>query len=38
MTNDQICEYYDQNPNLTLSQLAQLTGKTIAQLKTILMG
>jgi hypothetical protein len=38
MTNDQICEYYDSHPNLTLAQLAQLTGKTIAQLKIILMG
>jgi hypothetical protein len=38
MTNQAICEYYDSNPNLTLAQLAQLTGKTIAQLKTILMG
>jgi hypothetical protein len=38
MTNAQICEYYDSHPDLTLSQLSQLTGKTIAQLKTILMG
>lgn len=38
MTNNEICEYYDSNPNLTLAQLAQLTGKTIAQLKIILMG
>jgi len=38
MTNQDICEFYDSHPNLTLAQLAQLTGKTIAQLKIILMG
>jgi len=38
MKNQDICEFYDSHPNLTLAQLAQLTGKTIAQLKIILMG
>ncbi len=38
MTNKQICELYDQNPNMTLKELSQITGLTIAKLKTILMG
>jgi hypothetical protein len=38
MTNEQITDYYDTHPNITLSQLSAITGKTIAQLKTILMG
>ena len=36
MTNQQICDFYDNNPNLTLTQLAQMTGLTVDQLKTIL--
>lgn len=38
MTNDEICDLYDTNPNMTLAELARLTGKTIAELKRILMG
>lgn len=36
MTNQQICDFYDNNPNLTLAQLAQLTRLSVDQLKTIL--
>jgi hypothetical protein len=38
MTNAQIIEYYDSHLNLTLSELSKITGKTIKELKTILMG
>lgn len=38
MTNQQICEMYDSYPNLTLAQLSSITGKSVAQLKQILMG
>lgn len=38
MNNDEIREFYDLNPNLTLSQLARLTGKSVSKLKSILMG
>jgi hypothetical protein len=38
MSNDQIREFYDLNPNLTLKQLSNITGLTIDQLKKILMG
>jgi len=37
MNDDQIRQFYDSNLNLTLAQLSQLTGKTIQQLKTILL-
>jgi hypothetical protein len=37
-TDEEINEYYDQNPNLLLSQLARMTGKTVEELKKILMG
>lgn len=36
MTNQQICNFYDNNPNLTLAQLAQITRLSVDQLKTIL--
>lgn len=36
MTNQQICNFYDNNPNLTLAQLAQMTRLSVDQLKTIL--
>ena len=38
MTDAQIRRYYDQHPDLTLKLLSEMTGKTIKQLKTILMG
>jgi len=38
MTNEEIIEFYDMHPNLTLSQLSKITGKTVAVLKQILMA
>jgi len=38
MTNEQIRDFYNQNLNMTLKELSQITGLTIAKLKTILMG
>jgi hypothetical protein len=38
MTRAEIIEYYDSNPNLTLKQLSAITGKSIDQLKLILMS
>ena len=38
MTNAEINELYERNINMTLAQLASITGKSIAQLKIILMG
>ena len=38
MTDAQIRRYYDQRPDLTLKVLSELTGNTVKQLKTILMG
>jgi hypothetical protein len=37
MTNDDIKAYFD-GSNITLAELSVITGKTIKQLKTILMG
>ena len=37
MTHSEIIDFYDTNPDLTLAQLAQITGLTVAQLKIILM-
>jgi hypothetical protein len=37
LTNDQLRRYYDRRPNLTLQELSKATGKTIAQLKQILL-
>lgn len=38
MTYAEIRELYDSNPNMTLTQLSKWTGKTIAELKRILMS
>jgi hypothetical protein len=38
MTNEQIKNLYDQKLNMTLKELSQITGLSIAKLKTILMG
>ena len=38
MTRAEIIEYYDSHPNLTLKQLSVITGKSIDQLKLILMN
>jgi hypothetical protein len=37
MNDDQIRKYYDRHFNLTLAQLSEITGKTIEQLKAILL-
>ena len=37
MTKQQIINIYDSNPNLLLSELAIITGKSIKELKAILM-
>jgi hypothetical protein len=38
MSNDQIIELFDTNLNMTMAELSRITGKTIPELKTILMG
>tara|TARA_R100000541_G_scaffold37260_1_gene45195 strand:- start:549 stop:671 length:123 start_codon:yes stop_codon:yes gene_type:complete len=37
MNNNEIKDIYDTNINMTLSELSKITGKSIRQLKTILM-
>lgn len=37
MTDQQIIDMFDQHPNLFLSDLARMTGKTIPELKKILL-
>lgn len=37
MTHEQICDLYDSHPDMTLSQLSRLTGRTVSELKRILM-
>ncbi len=37
MTNDEIRELYDSDPDLLLSDLALITGKSIEELKAILL-
>ena len=38
MTNEEIRDYYDSHPNLTLAELSAITGKSVKQLKRILMA
>ena len=38
MSNEEICELYDSNPHITLKQLSNWTGKSIPELKRILMS
>ena len=38
MSNQDIIDLYDANPDLTLTQLSRLTGLSISQLKKILMS
>ncbi len=33
-----VCELYDSNPNMLLTELAEITGYSVKQLKRILMG
>lgn len=37
-TDEEIAKYYDKTPNLSLENLSMITGRTIAELKEILMG
>jgi hypothetical protein len=37
MTDEEINDYYDSHPNLLLSQLSRITGKSVEELKRILM-
>lgn len=37
MTNDEIIDFYDRSPDLTLQQLSQMTGLSVAKLKKLLM-
>lgn len=36
MSNEEIIDLYDQHPDMTLAQLARMTGRTIAELKALL--
>jgi len=38
MTNEDIMDLYDSNPDMTLQQLSRMTGKTVTELKRILMA
>jgi hypothetical protein len=38
MTNEQIRHYYDTHLNMTLKELSQMTGKTIPELKRIILS
>jgi hypothetical protein len=38
MTNDQIIDFYDRSPDLTLKELSQMTGLSVAKLKKLLMS
>jgi hypothetical protein len=38
MTDEQLRRYYDNHPDLTLSQLSEITGRSLQALKTLLMG
>ena len=37
-TNEQICDMFDNNPNITLAEMSRITGYTIPELKRILRG
>ena len=37
MTNQEIRDYYDRHPDMTLAELSRVTGLSIPQLKRILM-
>jgi hypothetical protein len=38
MTNEEIRHYYDTHLNMTLKELSQMTGKTIKELKKIILS
>jgi hypothetical protein len=37
-TDSEICEYFDLHPNLTVVELARRTGKTVPEVKRILLA
>jgi len=37
-TDKEICQFYDQNPNLLLEKFAPLVGRSLKEVKTILMS
>ena len=37
MSNDEIRDLFDTSPNMTVAQLARIAGKTVDQIKRILM-
>lgn len=37
MSDEQIIQLYDSNPNMTLQRLSQITGKSVSALKRILL-
>lgn len=37
-TDQEIADYYDTHPDITLTQLSSVTGRSVAELKEILMG
>lgn len=37
MSNEQIIDLYDSNPNMTLQRLSQITGKSVSALKRLLL-
>ena len=38
MTDDEIMDMFDSNPNILLSELSAMSGKSVAELKRLLMG
>lgn len=38
MTNEEICDLFDSKPDLTLAALSRITGKSVKELKRILLS
>jgi hypothetical protein len=38
MSDREICDLYDRNATMTLSELSRITGRSVAELKRLLMG
>lgn len=38
MSDDEIMDMYDSNPSMLLSELSAISGKSVAELKRLLMG
>lgn len=37
MSNEEICDYFDNHPNMLIRELSKITGKSVAELLIILM-